>query len=236
MSGIALVWAANLKGIKRPAKMVLIQLAERHNKDTGRCDPRIKKLAEDCEMHRATVLRHLAYLEEMGVLTRVSRGGENGGRISSQYQLHMEVESQNATGVESQECDGGKVAFPSGLSRIPVEVESQECDPLYKDKPVKNLKEPDQASILAKVLSQEIAEAFVASRKAMKKPMTVFAAKLMAERLAKMPNAEDEAKRAIRNGWQDVYPENKSQKSQQDDSSKKSRWTQLADGSSGQGA
>ncbi len=32
MSGMALIWAANVKGLKPAAKIVLIQLADFHNK------------------------------------------------------------------------------------------------------------------------------------------------------------------------------------------------------------
>ncbi|MEP2955545.1 MAG: helix-turn-helix domain-containing protein [Sulfitobacter sp.] len=142
MSGAALVWAANVKGLAPAEKIVLIQLAERHNKDTGRCDPRISLLVEDCEMGRSTVMRHLATLEEKGHLTRVKRGSENGGRSSSQYDLHMGVKSQIGTGVKSHGRDGGKVPFDEGLSPNPDEVKSQQRDPLYKEEPVKNLKEP----------------------------------------------------------------------------------------------
>jgi len=35
MSGMALIWAANVKGLKPAAKIVLIQLADFHNKETG---------------------------------------------------------------------------------------------------------------------------------------------------------------------------------------------------------
>jgi len=175
MSGAALVWATNIKGIKMPAKMVLIQLAERHNKDTGQCDPRISKLAEDCEMHRATVLRHLSYLEECGLLTRVKRGNENGGRASSQYHLHLGVKSHICDGVKSQGCDGGKVASVTGLSRTADVVKSQGCDPLYNDKPVLNLKEPKAddfdlfwAEVPRKVAKPKARAAFKAALK--KKP------------------------------------------------------------------
>ncbi len=98
MSAIALIWAANVKGLKPSTKIVLIQLAERHNKDTGQCNPRLSLLADDCEMSRASLLRHLGYLEEMGYVTRVAQGRDFGGRAPSQYDLHMEQRSQIETG------------------------------------------------------------------------------------------------------------------------------------------
>lgn len=53
MSGLALIWTANVKGLKPAAKIVLIQLAEFHNKETGQCNPSAQRLADECEMGRA---------------------------------------------------------------------------------------------------------------------------------------------------------------------------------------
>lgn len=137
MSAQALIWAANVRGLKPATKIVLIQLSERHNKDTGLCNPSIKTLAEDCEMDRTTVMRHLAVLESLGLLTAQATGKEDGGRSNNQYQLHMPiveptdvskgVKSDFATGVKSQ-CDGG-------LSRIPTGVKSHSCATLTLREP-----------------------------------------------------------------------------------------------------
>ena len=55
MSGIALIWAANVKVLKPAAKTVLIQLADFHYKETGQCNPSAQRLADECEMGRATL-------------------------------------------------------------------------------------------------------------------------------------------------------------------------------------
>ena len=73
MSAIALIWAANVRGLKPATKIVLIQLSERHNKDTGLCNPSIKTLAEDCEMDRTTVMRHIDILEGLGEKTDMEK-------------------------------------------------------------------------------------------------------------------------------------------------------------------
>jgi len=70
MSGMALIWAANVKGLKPAAKIVLIQLADFHNKETGQCNPSAKRLADECEMGRATLFRHMTTLEEAAHATR----------------------------------------------------------------------------------------------------------------------------------------------------------------------
>ena len=80
MSGMALIWAANVKGLKLAAKIVLIQLADFHNKETGQCNPIAKGLADECEMGRATLFRHMTTLDECGLVTRHARGDGDGGR------------------------------------------------------------------------------------------------------------------------------------------------------------
>ncbi|UWR23446.1 helix-turn-helix domain-containing protein [Sulfitobacter sp. S190] len=119
MSGMALIWAANVKGLKPAAKIVLIQLADFHNKETGQCNPRAQRLADECEMGRATLFRHMTTLEQCGLVTRHARGDGDGGRGSNQYELHLDITlgpssrpkggTGGPNGVESQNETGGNV-------------------------------------------------------------------------------------------------------------------------------
>ena len=120
MSGMALIWAANVKGLKPTAKIVLIQLADFHNKETGQCNPSAQRLADECEMGRATLFRHMTILEECGLVTRHARGDGDGGRGSNQYELHLDITlgpssrskggGSGPNGVASQNETGGKVS------------------------------------------------------------------------------------------------------------------------------
>ena len=126
MSGIALIWAANVKGLKPAAKIVLIQLADFHNKETGQCNPSAQRLADECEMGRATLFRHMTTLVESGLVTRHARGDGDGGRGSNQYELHLDItlgpSSRPKRGdsvpneVESQNGTGGNVSKKRGKS------------------------------------------------------------------------------------------------------------------------
>jgi hypothetical protein len=91
MSGLALIWAANVKGLKPAAKIVLIQLADFHNKETGQCNPSAQWLVDECKMGRATLFRHMTTLEVCGLVTRHARGDGDGGRGSNQYELHLDI-------------------------------------------------------------------------------------------------------------------------------------------------
>ena len=126
MSGMALIWAANVKGLKPAAKIVLIQLADFHNKETGQCNPSAQRLADECEMGRATLFRHMTTLEECGLVTRHARGDGDGGRGSNQYELHLDITfgpsarpkggGSGPNGVVSQNETGGNVSKMGGKS------------------------------------------------------------------------------------------------------------------------
>lgn len=126
MSGMALIWAANVKRLKPAAKIVLIQLADFHNKETGQCNPSAKRLADECEMGRATLFRHMTTLEQCGLVTRHTRGDGDGGRSSNQYELHLDITlgpsarpkggTNGPNGVAYQNETGGNVSKKRGKS------------------------------------------------------------------------------------------------------------------------
>ena len=72
MSFKATNWAVSQRGISPAAKVLLWQLADRHNPDNG-CFPDQGTLARDCEMSRSTVNRNLAELEKTGLIVRERR-------------------------------------------------------------------------------------------------------------------------------------------------------------------
>lgn len=137
MSAQALIWAANVRGLKPATKIVLIQLSERHNKDTGLCNPSIRQLADDCEMDRTTVMRHIEILIALGLLSRSTSGKEDGGRANNEYELHMPkpVQTDVSGGVKSQIPTGVKSHSDGGLSRIPTGVKSHSCATLTLREP-----------------------------------------------------------------------------------------------------
>ncbi len=92
MSHKAVNWALEQKHLKPGPWIVLIQLADRHNKDTKQCNPDQNTLAEDCNMSRATVNRHLDDLEALGLITRVRRQNPvSRKRLSTYYILGLDA-------------------------------------------------------------------------------------------------------------------------------------------------
>ncbi|WP_320179638.1 helix-turn-helix domain-containing protein [Roseovarius pacificus] len=73
MSHKAVNWALEQRHLKPGPWIVLIQLGDRHNKDTKQVNPEQATLAADCNMSRATVNRHLDELEGLGLVQRIPR-------------------------------------------------------------------------------------------------------------------------------------------------------------------
>ena len=106
MSHYMTALAMQQKGLKPATKVVLYWLADHHNSETGLCFPSLGILAEECDLDRSTVIRHIAILEGKGLLMRVHRKRNNGSSTSNGYQLLLEKQpvakyhpppSQNAT-------------------------------------------------------------------------------------------------------------------------------------------
>lgn len=63
----------------------------------------------------------------------------------------------------------------------------------------------EPSEVLSQVIGTELAEAFVAHRKSIKKPMTEKAAELMAKKLRSFSDPKAAIEEAIMNGWQGVF-------------------------------
>ena len=88
MSWSALAWAVRQK-LPSTQKLVLLMLAERHNGDSGRCDPSHDLLAEDCGLSRRSVVDQIGKLEEAGYL-RVMHRARGNAKLPNQYVLQLQ--------------------------------------------------------------------------------------------------------------------------------------------------
>lgn len=97
MSHRATNWAIEQRGLKPATKIVLWYLADCHNRHTSRCDPSQERIAEQCEMSRATVNRHLAELETRGLIRRAKRvDGTTRKQLSTSYELALDFANEGA--------------------------------------------------------------------------------------------------------------------------------------------
>ena len=96
MSHFMTALAMKQKGLKPATKIVLYWLADHHNETTKECFPRISRLAELCDMSRRSVEGHLTILEEFGLIKRINRFRDQGGKTSNGYILYLsESDAQN---------------------------------------------------------------------------------------------------------------------------------------------
>lgn len=119
MSHRATNWAFQQRGLKPATWRVLVQLADRHNKDTGRCDPSQAQLAEDCEISISTLNVHLEILEGRGLIRRIRRSNKaTGHQERTYYILGFDSDTPQAP---TPETGDGKQPEPTpeiGVSRL----------------------------------------------------------------------------------------------------------------------
>ena len=95
MSTRGLIWVTQEvkrlgPGVSSAAKLVLLALANRHNWETGRCDPSVQTIADDLGLDDRTVRRGLRQLEEAGSIRtehRVARTGRGQKNRRNRYEL-----------------------------------------------------------------------------------------------------------------------------------------------------
>jgi uncharacterized protein YdaU (DUF1376 family) len=74
------------------------------------------------------------------------------------------------------------------------------------EKPVCRVPKPNPASALCGVIGEELATAIVDHRKRLRKPLTPFAAELLAKSLSECANPRSSAKTMIERGWMTIKP------------------------------
>lgn len=86
MSIRAITWAFDQKTGSPLTKFVLIKLADNANEHSGLCLPSLETIAEQTEMSKSTVIRHIRKLEELRLL-EVQRQKVGDTNLPNQYRL-----------------------------------------------------------------------------------------------------------------------------------------------------
>lgn len=90
MSHYMTALAMKQPGLKPATKIVLYWLADHHNGETGLCCPSVSTLADECEMDRSSIIRHLNTLEKLGLIQRSKRNRDDGSQRSNEFALMLE--------------------------------------------------------------------------------------------------------------------------------------------------
>lgn len=117
MSHYAVNWALEQKDLKPAAKLVLICLADRHNKDTGECFPSQDRLAEDACVSRSSLNDQLNQLEALGYFTREKRIDPQTGRpLRTLY--HLNIGFTPAPVDPDAQAEGAEIVAAEGSSEV----------------------------------------------------------------------------------------------------------------------
>jgi uncharacterized protein YdaU (DUF1376 family) len=104
---------------------------------------------------------------------------------------------------KEKQGEADKAAMRKACQPEPEPEKEERAKALSKKEPP----EPSPFEILTDVVSPEVASDFLAHRKAMRKPVTARAAKLIAKKIRDHPNPNAVLNESIANGWQGVFPE-----------------------------
>jgi DNA-binding transcriptional ArsR family regulator len=194
MSHYMTALAMKQKGLKPAAKIVLYWIADHHNETTGDCFPSIARLAQLADMSRRSVENQIAKLEAAGLVDRVKRHRETGGKTSNGYILRLtETDAQNLRMGSAKSAHG--------------DAQNLRMNNLVNNNPVKEQSSTTPSDLLCEVVRHETATDFAAHRKAMKKPLTPEAARRIVSRLRTHPDPDAVLDLSIENGWQGIFPE-----------------------------
>ena len=171
-------------------KIVLIVLADRHNGDTGRCDPSIAKVAEDCGMSSDSVRNAIKALREKGLLEAHERF-DGPTQLTNFYTFNFKVETtpplDNSNPNRELESGNESISF---------------SEKTKTKKSITTLKIPNW-------ISEEVWAGFVEMRKKIKHPLTDRAIIAALNKLAKFRQEGHDPNQildeAILNGWRGIW-------------------------------
>ena len=193
-------------------KLVLIKLADNAN-DVGECWPSYQHIADQCEIDRSTVRRHIKHLEEQRLLKIENRDGPK-GNSSNLYLLTIGGMGTESTPVGPKSTGVGTQPTP------PVGPESTRTSHSFE--PVKEpVKQPvaDAPSAKKKAtkfdpltckpanVSEQVWADWCQHRKEIRKPLTKTTCERQAKTLTGHHWADAVIIQSISNGWTGLFPD-----------------------------
>lgn len=211
MSIQAVAWALEQTIQDSAAKLVLISLCNAHNGDTNVCKPSKARLAHEASVSISTVTRKLKYLVEHGWIEKINSFDENGRQASNCYRLIQETDAVDRGvtltrgGVKPQKSGG--VNLGEGVTcdtgeGVNCDTPLKEPEYIPEEIKEKSTKKESPLSELQAVVLPDIAMAIVEHRRTIRKPLTAYAARLLAAEFAKTSDPNEAAREMIAAGWQ----------------------------------
>lgn len=181
--------------------LVMLALADWCN-DAGECWPSMDGIAEKARLSDARSARRIVRRLEADGWIEIDTGGGRHGCNKYVLKLGPKVLSKPGPKVPRTESPPDPERKKPGLS-MPKTRTLEPAEPLI------TINEPSVSAreALLGVLSEDAADAFIEHRKAMKKPLTALAARMVAKKLDGHPNPDAVVEDSIANGWQGIFPE-----------------------------
>lgn len=190
-------------------RLVLLALAD-YASDNGEWSPSMVGIAQKAGMTERGARGVIRRLEAGGWIA-VKVGGGRGGR--SQYRVLMgQGNPERETGNDKPGTINREYSDKPGTKRPETRnqrsAEPSETIKVSKNPPTPRRGEDNEAvTVLTEIVGSDVAEAFVAHRKAKRARLTAHAARLIVRKLDGHPNPAAELERSIMQGWTGVFPE-----------------------------
>lgn len=199
-----------VRGLSAQEVGVYTMLLCRIYEEDGPVEYHVRRLATYCGMREATFEKVVEKLVDLGKMS-IGNGMLSNARAEAEISKRangLEIASRaGKASAEKRQQNQRTEATPvqRAFNHTDTEEEKKEREPIGSPK------KSDAVLVreyLAEVVGPEVAEAFIAHRHKLRKPMTPRAAKMIADKLRKAADPKACADLSILKGWQDVFPEN----------------------------
>ncbi|WP_235991942.1 helix-turn-helix domain-containing protein [Pseudomonas paracarnis] len=193
-------------------KLVLIKLADNAN-DVGECWPSYQHIADQCEIDRSTVRRHIKHLEEQRLLKIENRDGPK-GNSSNLYLLTLGCVGTESTPVGPKSTGVGTQPTPpvgpeSTRTSHSFEPVIEPVEQLVADAPSTKKKATKFDPLTCKPanVSEQVWADWCQHRKEIRKPLTKTTCERQAKTLAGHHWPDAVIIQSISNGWTGLFPD-----------------------------
>lgn len=194
-------------------KLVLIKLADNAS-DQGECWPSYQHIADQCEIDRSTVRKHIKHLEAQGLVRIENREGPKGNSTNLYYLTLRNPVGQNSTPVGPESTGVGPQPTPpvgpeSTRTSHSFEPVTEPVEKTVADAPSAKKKAPKFDPMTAKPanVSTAVWADWCQHRREIGKRLTKTTCDRQAKTLAGHHSPDAVINQSISNGWTGLFPE-----------------------------
>lgn len=194
-------------------KLVLIKLADNAS-DQGECWPSYQHIADQCEIDRSTVRKHIKHLEAQGLVRIENREGPKGNSTNLYYLTLRNPAGQNSTPVGPESTGVGPQPTPpvgpeSTRTSHSFEPVTEPVEQTVAAAPSAKKKAPkfDPMTCKPANVSEQAWADWCQHRREIGKRLTKTTCERQAKTLAGHHSPEAVINQSISNGWTGLFPE-----------------------------